>query len=738
MNRPTRTIVHHYRPSPLLRWLPVAALLCLLAFALVALAAAVFQGVRWGWWTALILLALAAYFALNFWQMAYTVTLREDHLTLHRFGRDRDLPYDDITGANLAPNALTLRTGEGKLSLYGEPNALSELRALLEERAPALARQRDARRSRPLPIYWRKEALSYLSPFLLMLFSLILIASLAWAWLGDPFSPGLQNPLLTLAFAFAAGLTMIIAVGMLRSLVYRVTFEEATISLHYLGRVQSYAVEDLRDIRLQAEERAVRGIPRTFYTLQLLFEGQVRPVEIGPSFSDSLGIRQEQARRQLADLRQALLRHYPLVRQIPGQGVHLGHNEWGRAVLKRCFLFKPADLEVQEEDYGEHHNGAWAIHFTFSRPMVEGITRFRTSNGELRHSDDGRFLLLHDFTQLVLLDLARADAYHYRLERGRQFRRVSLEGGRLLRQCLTMTRPPRTIVLDPVPLTREDLGRALAPGTGTYPPGDFPSAWPTRAPGSPPPPGAPSPAQAVADVLGYARSLGSRLPEAFEDLRDTLNDLGLEAMPRILEAARSGDDGVLLELLVIVLVDNAYPPAYPDFVHWLDHPRDEIRFFCSSALDVLAGGAFGISQMSSGGFVQHERIRDAIPRIKAWWQREGKQRLPTLSAWRREREARRPIGKLEKWFNFLELNPLWIKFGDGTVARQERGFRLPRRQGIHVVGGQVWLSPASESVFGAFVMDSDLGRVRDVYIREDGRWVDVGRRMVRAEPNFEF
>lgn len=93
--------------------------------------------------------------------------------------------------------------------------------------------------------------------------------------------------------------------------------------------------------------------------------------------------------------------------------------------------------------------GATAIHFTFSRAVVEGIIRFRTTNGDLQHSDDGRYLVLHDFTQLLLFDLARANAYHYRLEQGRQFQRVSLEGKELRMQCLSLTRPPRTVGLDP-------------------------------------------------------------------------------------------------------------------------------------------------------------------------------------------------------------------------------------------------------------------------------------------------
>jgi hypothetical protein len=228
------------------------------------------------------------------------------------------------------------------------------------------------------------------------------------------------------------------------------------------------------------------------------------------------------------------------------------------------------------------------------------------------------------------------------------------------------------------------------------------------------------------------------LPEAAEDLRDNLHDLGPEALPHILEAARTAEDENLLEILVMVLVDSAYPPAFPDFLTWLDHPNAEIRFFCAWALDALAEGRFGISQMMAGGFVQHDRIKATIPRIKEWWRHHGQQRIPSLAQWRQQMDAQQPISEVEKWFNFVELNPLWVKFGDGTVAPQEGGFRLPRQMGTHIVAGQVWLPDASDPAFAAFVMESDLGWVDGVYVKEGERWVEVSDRMVRAEPNFSF
>ncbi|HNB54503.1 MAG TPA: hypothetical protein PK530_21330, partial [Anaerolineales bacterium] len=153
-------------------------------------------------------------------------------------------------------------------------------------------------------------------------------------------------------------------------------------------------------------------------------------------------------------------------------------------------------------------------------------------------------------------------------------------------------------------------------------------------------------------------------------------------------------------------------------------------------LDQIADKQFGIDQMIDRGWVQHDKIRATIPAIKEWWAHGGQNRVPTMANWHKRASAP-PIPDLHKWFNFVELNPGWVKFGDGAVAQKERGFTLPRNQGTHIVGGQVWFSGAGP-VFAAFVMDSDLGWVREVYVKEEGKWSEVSERMTRAEPNFRF
>lgn len=127
----------------------------------------------------------------------------------------------------------------------------------------------------------------------------------------------------------------------------------------------------------------------------------------------------------------------------------------------------------------------------------------------------------------------------------------------------------------------------------------------------------------------------------FETLRDELNRLAPTAQATVLAAAREYGDHDIIDLLVTVLADNAYPPAMPMFVQWLDHPNDEVRFAAAIALDMVANGRFGIESMIEGGWVQHDQIRAAVPTMRAWWQEEGKEAVSTTAQWLAQQEAKR-------------------------------------------------------------------------------------------------
>lgn len=225
---------------------------------------------------------------------------------------------------------------------------------------------------------------------------------------------------------------------------------------------------------------------------------------------------------------------------------------------------------------------------------------------------------------------------------------------------------------------------------------------------------------------------------SYEDLRDELIGLGPEAMPAVLNAARHNNDHFMMDLLVTVLVDVAYPPALPMMVEWLTHPNEEVRFAAAIALDHLAGGRFNIDSMIAGGWVQHDQIQAAVPQIREWYHNEGHRRVPSLTEWLARRAAMPTYTEQEKRYNFIEINPRWVILGNRDVFQPEPDYRLPRRQGVHIVGGMVKLEGDSVERPAVFEMDSESGGIQKVVVKENGRWLDVSHHAINLIPKFQF
>lgn len=717
-----------YRPAPFFRILPLIGGLAFLAFAALGFFVGLVEKDPFGWWCCGAALLPVGYFLFNAWQVAYTLTLHPDHLTVRRLGRETVIPYIQITAATLRQNTLTLHatpvpSQASRLTFYGDPSGLATLYAALRPRVPALQQAQQAARTPTLPfVYRRKIASEITSALVVMALGVFVSLVVLMGWASGNFSNDGASWFVTACFGVFGPLLFFVGFFMGGDVIRTITFDLDEITVQRLWRTQTYSTLDLQTYEIKAETRSTRGGPRTFHTLHLKFDRAT--LDIPPTFDDTFGTRQNQAVQELEDLRAALVHNYPMILiERPVTTTYAPQNEWGRGWILRVFHIKPYSLTIQEEDYGEIHRSAASIHYVFSRPVVEGLTRLQTVDGNLLYTPEGRYLIFHDMGQLIVLDLQEERAFH-RETRDGYLRGVKLDGTILRAQLLPLGKPAAQFIdLPPIPLDR--VADHLQPGTGIAPP--------TPRKTSPPPA---TPSDRVTDLLDHARALGDRLPEEMETLRDQFAALGPDAFPALHTAARTTQDPALLELLVMVLVDSAYPPAFPDFVTWLAHPNDEIRYFCASALDAIADQQFGIDQMIDRGWVQHDKIRAVIPSIKDWWARGGMNRVPTLATWHKQASAP-PIPDLHKWFNFVELNPWWVRLGDGVVAQKERGFTLPRNQGTHIVGGQVWFADAGP-VFAAFVMDSTLGWVSGVYVKEDGKWNGVSERMTRAEPNFRF
>jgi hypothetical protein len=246
----------------------------------------------------------------------------------------------------------------------------------------------------------------------------------------------------------------------------------------------------------------------------------------------------------------------------------------------------------------------------------------------------------------------------------------------------------------------------------------------------------PSPAHALIEEI-------RRMPiddyiEAYETLRDELIALGPGAMPAVLNTARNNSSHLMIDLLVTVLADLAYPPAMPMMVEWLNHPQEEVRFVAAFALDNLAGGRFNVEGMIVGGWVEHDQIQAIVPQMREWYHNEGHQRVPSLTEWLARRAASSPITYQEKQYNFIESNPHWVMLGNGDVFQPEPDYKLPPHQGVHVVGGMVQLGSGSKTRSAVFEMDSEHRIVRKVVVKEDGRWLDVGHHLTSMIPHFQF
>lgn len=123
----------------------------------------------------------------------------------------------------------------------------------------------------------------------------------------------------------------------------------------------------------------------------------------------------------------------------------------------------------------------------------------------------------------------------------------------------------------------------------------------------------------------------------FEGARSALHELPFEAMREVLALATK-PRATARELLVMVLADASYPPAFPQMRAWLDDPDiDDIVMPALSALDGAAGDVFGTKDLWSDG---RRPSAETIEKVRGAWDR-GEIRVETEEAWRAEKNAAR-------------------------------------------------------------------------------------------------
>jgi len=127
----------------------------------------------------------------------------------------------------------------------------------------------------------------------------------------------------------------------------------------------------------------------------------------------------------------------------------------------------------------------------------------------------------------------------------------------------------------------------------------------------------------------------------FETARMKLHDLPPEAMREVFARATAPRTR-RRDMLVMVLADVGYPPAFPAMRQWLDDEDIEgLALPSASALDELAGGRFKVSRFWSGG---RGELPETLAAIAAWWD-SGVAEPPDETTWlaaqveRRARDA---------------------------------------------------------------------------------------------------
>lgn len=688
-------------------------------------------------------LAIGVYWLLALATAPAALQFGPDALTIRRWLGRKRVAYAEITAVSQTYAFIHIRTTTGAVRLHKlYANDDARFFAALEQHVPVGQQARTGRLQADFPLVITEKRTAV---FFTVLIGLVLsgFGGMAiWFALTDPASLGDSSPWFAIGFgllSLAFGLLFLYLV--LWNYPRRTTFTANRMTRRFLLRTEKQPMQDVIAFTPGVETRTVRGVPRQLFHIAFTYKDGRSYQWIPGEFSFPVDYVDAYEANRVQELSAQLRRLYLSAAPAPepaSSGPQTVESAWGTAYVRGKLKSAAHDFVVVIEDYGEHHMGAETVHFVPNRPL-HGRSRFRTTNGHAALSADGRFLLIQDPNLLLLFDLTANEACHRRSPQTHIFLQAEFKQAGLVVRTLELSSRQRE---SERPLPPAQALAEWHPGLGPAEnEGELPSAYPSRPqarqPSAPP---APNPTAQAEAIVNRAKALPTdKYMHAFETLRDELNGLDPAALAVVLNAALNHSEHAIIDLLVTVLADNAYPPAMPHFVRWLDHANDEVRFAAALALDGAVNGRFQIDQMIDGGWVQHDQIRAAVPAIREWWQTEGETAVPTLTDWLAARAAQRPITEPEKRYNFMELNPTWVFLGDGTIFQPEAGYTLPRAGGVHLVGGQVRLFGERKPRAAVFEMKADApDPIHKIVVKENGRWLDVTTHAVEKRPTCTF
>jgi hypothetical protein len=256
--------------------------------------------------------------------------------------------------------------------------------------------------------------------------------------------------------------------------VWRITFEAETITVRRTLRTERYTAQFVTKIALSTEERAVKGFVHQIYQLRLSFMDGTE-LNVAPNLpSFPMDYAGAEEARLLAEVQTVLEQHYVPVVAAELAPATVADPQWGVPQAACQWQIRPYDLTVTRLDYGEHHAAASTVHLLVGHSEA-GAMRFRTTNGAIRISPDGRYVVLFDETLLIAFNLANGRSYHRFSRRDWLYYQVQITDDQLLIEEMKRANAQQRAVRNPIAL--ETPTSALRRGFGSAAGGTFPSAY---------------------------------------------------------------------------------------------------------------------------------------------------------------------------------------------------------------------------------------------------------------------